>query len=102
MAKRGEIWLVDLGLAQKTRPALILSVAFGDADRALLTIVSHTTALRGSRFEVALPVQFLREGAFNAQSIVTIPVKHAIRKLGSLKPDELAAVEERVREWLGF
>ena len=27
-ARRGDIWLVDLGLVQKTRPVLILSVDF--------------------------------------------------------------------------
>lgn len=29
---RGEVWLLDLGMAEKVRPALILSVAFGDDD----------------------------------------------------------------------
>ena len=77
MAKRGEVWLVDLGLAQKVRPALVLSVPFADTDRVLLTIVAHSTSLRGSPFEVAVPLPFLREGAFVAQSIVTIPAKHA-------------------------
>ena len=28
MPRRGEVWLVDLGLAQKIRPALILSNAY--------------------------------------------------------------------------
>ncbi|HCC56390.1 MAG TPA: hypothetical protein DEQ47_03875 [Solibacterales bacterium] len=51
--RRGEVWLVDLGLAGKTRPALIVSVAFGDRDRALITVVPHTTSLRGSPFEIA-------------------------------------------------
>ncbi|HEX7788451.1 MAG TPA: type II toxin-antitoxin system PemK/MazF family toxin, partial [Methylomirabilota bacterium] len=27
---RGEVWLVDLGLAAKVRPALVLSVPAGD------------------------------------------------------------------------
>ena len=40
---RGEVWLFDLGMAEKVRPALVVSVAFGDADRALVTIVPHTT-----------------------------------------------------------
>ena len=52
--RRGEVWIVDLGLAQKTRPALILSEAYSDKDRALITVISHTTKLRGSKFE--LPV----------------------------------------------
>jgi mRNA interferase MazF len=68
----------------------------------VLTVVSHTTSLRGSPFEIVVPVPFLREGAFAAQSIVTIPAKHALRRLGSLKPTELALVEEGVRRWLGL
>lgn len=102
MPKRGEVWLVDLGLAQKTRPAVILNVPFGDTDRVVLTVVSHTTSLRSSPFEVVVPVPFLREGAFVVQSIVTIPAKHVLRRLGSLKSQELALVEEGVRRWLGL
>ena len=49
--QRGEVWLVDLGLAAKVRPALVVSVPPGDVDRALVTIVPHTTSLRNSRFE---------------------------------------------------
>lgn len=42
-AARGELWLVDLGMAAKVRPALVISVPAHDADRALVTIVPHTT-----------------------------------------------------------
>ena len=65
MPRRGEVWVVDLGLAQKVRPALILNVPYQDADRALITVVSHSTALRGSEFEVAVDVPFLKRGAFS-------------------------------------
>jgi mRNA-degrading endonuclease toxin of MazEF toxin-antitoxin module len=58
MAKRDEVWLVDLGLAQKVRPALVLSVPFADGDRVLLTVVPHSTALRGSQFEVEVRSHF--------------------------------------------
>lgn len=100
MPKRGEVWLVDLGLAHKTRPAVVLSIPFADADRVLLTVVSHSTSLRGSPFEVVIPVGFLREGAFVVQSISTIPAKYALRRPGSLKPEELALIEQGVRRWL--
>ena len=50
--KRGDIWLVDLGLAQKIRPAVILSVPYLDHERALLTYVPRTTSFRGTRLEV--------------------------------------------------
>ena len=99
---RGEVWLVDLGLAAKVRPALVLSVPAGDADRALVTLVPHTTSVRGSRFEIPVPVPFLREGAFDAQSLVTIPFPKLIRRLGRLHPIQLAQVEQGVRAWLGL
>ena len=66
---RGEIWLVDLGFAAKTRPCLVLSIPAEDEDRALTTIVPHTTSARGSRFEVALKVNFLKPGVFDAQNL---------------------------------
>jgi mRNA interferase MazF len=51
-ARRGEIWMVDLGLAQKVRPGLILSIAYLDNERAVATYVPRTTLLRQTRFEV--------------------------------------------------
>ena len=98
---RGEVWLLDLGMAEKVRPALIVSVAFGDADRALVTFVPHTTSLRGSRFEVAVNVPFLKTGAFLVQGLSTYPHVRAIRKLGALKPDQFDMVFAGVLRWLG-
>jgi len=99
---RGEVWLVDLGMAAKTRPCLILSVPAGNADRALATLVPHTTSTRGSRFEVSIHVGFLRSGAFDAQNLVTIPTVKLLRKLGRLSQDELTVVENAVRFWMGL
>ena len=84
--KRGEVWLVDLGMSAKVRPCLVLSVPIEEMDRALVTLVPHTTAVRASRFECALRVPFLREGAFDAQGIVTVPTVKLLRRLGQLQP----------------
>ena len=43
MPGRGEVWLVDLGMIQKVRPALILNRAFRNEDRSLITVIPHTT-----------------------------------------------------------
>ncbi len=102
MPRRGEIWMVALGLAAKVRPALILNQPFTDADRALVTVIPHTQSLRGSQFEVALPLPFLKSGAFLVQNPVTIPAVKAERRLGQLTPAQLAAVEAGVRGWLGL
>ena len=99
---RGEVWLLDLGMVEKVRPALIVSTTYGDHDRALITIVPHTTALRGSEFEIAIPVAFLKTGAFLVQNVATYPIVRAVRKLGVLKGDQFDLVGSGLLRWLGY
>jgi mRNA interferase MazF len=99
---RGEVWLVDLGMAAKVRPCLILSVPPSDSDRALVTLVPHTTSLRGSRFEAPLPVRFLHQGGFDAQGLVTVPHVKLLRLLGKLSASHLSTVGFHVCAWLGL
>ncbi len=99
---RGEVWLVDLGYVAKTRPCLVVSIPAEDIDRALATLVPHTTSVRGSRFEVKIKAHYLRDGAFDAQNLVTIPHAKLIRRLGMLQPTELALVEAAVKFWLSL
>lgn len=100
--QRGEVWLVDLGMAAKVRPALVLSAPAHDTDRALVTLVPHTTSPRGSRFEAEVSVRFLRPGVFDAQNLITIPSAKLVRVLGRLTGVQLDAVERLVRLWLGL
>jgi mRNA interferase MazF len=98
---RGEVWLFDLGMAEKVRPALVVSVGYGDADRALITILPHTTSFRGSQFEIIVNVPFLKASAFPVQNVATYPNVRAIRKLGALKPDQFNLVFAGLLRWLG-
>jgi mRNA interferase MazF len=100
--RRGQVWLVDLGMAAKVRPALVLSIPAEDIDRALVTLVPHTTSPRQSRFEAAVSVSFLRVGVFDAQNLITIPHAKLIRSLGKLSATQLAPVEQAVILWLGL
>ena len=101
MPKRGEVWLFDLGMTEKVRPVLIVSVTFGDTDRALVTIIPHTTSLRGSQHEVAVNVPFLKPGAFVVQGVTTYSNVRALRRLGALKPDQFDLVFAGLLGWLG-
>ncbi len=101
-ANRGEVWIVDLGLAAMVRPALVLSVPASDQERSLVTVVAHTTSARGGRFEVAVRTLFLKAGVFDAQNLVTIPDARLIRGIGTLRAEDFASVENAVRAWLGF
>jgi mRNA interferase MazF len=93
---------VDLGLAAKIRPALVISVPFGDKDRALVTVVPYTTSLRGTEFEAVSAVPFLKAGAFDAQGVVTIPLAKLMHVMGALRPEQLAIVETCLCKWLGL
>lgn len=102
MAKCGEVWQVDFAMAQKVRPALVISVPYEDSDRSLIAVQPHTTAIRGSRFEVALPVRCLESGAFLVQGLVSIPPSFLVRRLGVLSTEQLAIVEAGLQPWLGL
>jgi mRNA-degrading endonuclease toxin of MazEF toxin-antitoxin module len=68
-------------MVQKVRPAVVLSVQYQDHERALVTYVSRTTSLRSSRFEVAHVGRGFLPGAFDAQSIGTVPSVKLVRRI---------------------
>lgn len=98
--RRGEVWLIDLGMAAKIRPCLVVSARIGDTDRALITLVPHTTSTRATIFEAAVKTHFLKPGAFDAQGLVTVPVSRAIRTLGVLDKEQMRPVEGAICRWL--
>jgi len=100
--ERGEVWLVDLGYVAKVRPCLVVSIPALMEDRALVTLVPHTTSPRGSRFEVNVEARFLKPGVFDAQNLITIPHAKLLRKLGELGSEQLSRVEDTLLFWLGF
>jgi mRNA interferase MazF len=90
-------------MAAKVRPALVLSLPFGENDRTLIGVVPHTTSLRGSQFEVISGTRFLKHpGAFLVQGFATVPPRHFIRFLGTVSEEDLKADEEAMRWWLGL
>lgn len=102
-ANRGEVWIVDLGMTGKIRPCLILSVPPGDEDRVLVTLVPHTTSIQKTRFEIPLRVRFLKgDGVFDCQQVLTVAHARLVRRIGRLSNEQLAHVEQGVRNWLGL
>ncbi len=70
--KSGEVWQVDFGLAAKVRPALLLTGNPADDELDLVTVLLHTTSLRGNRWELSIPKPFLKPGTFHLQQIKSI------------------------------
>jgi mRNA interferase MazF len=87
-------------MVEKARPALILSGPCGATDRNLITVIPHTTTLRGSRFEIHIPLPYLKPGAFLAQSPATVPTPRAQKRLGQISEAQVRQIEDALLEWL--
>lgn len=90
-------------MAAKSRPCLVLTPQPGANELAVFTVVAHTTAIRGNRWEMAIRKHsFSPEGAFDLQRVATVETVRLERKLGELSPAELDAVLDRLAERLGI
>jgi mRNA interferase MazF len=94
--KPGEVCLVDLGLAAKTRPVIIVSRYNPSPPRALILYVPVTTQNRGSDYEVELPtLSFLRQGSVaNVQGLGSVPDVRLERKLGKLSDETMFEIKQ--------
>ena len=99
---RGEVWVIDFGLAAKVRPALILTNEAADDELDVVTVLLHTTALRGNQWEMSIPKPFLKPGAFHLQQIQTVSAAKLERKLGSLTEAEMCRIFAGLQQRMGL
>ena len=99
---RGEIWLIDFGLTVKIRPALLLTGLPADNELDIVTVLLHTTALRGNRWELSIPKPFLKPGAFHLQQIQTVSTVKLERRLGVLTAEEMDKVLDALADRLNI
>ena len=97
---RGEVWQVDFGMAAKVRPALLLTGNPADDELDLVTVLLHTTSLRGNRWELSIPKLFLKPGAFHLQQVQSVPTVRLERRLGILNETEMNQVLDALAERL--
>jgi len=98
----GEIWLTDFGMAAKVRPALLLTGRPASNELDLVTMLLHTTAVRGNPWELNIPKPFLKPGAFHLQQIQTVSTVRLERRLGVLTADEMNQVRASLATRLGI
>ena len=58
----------------------------------MVTVLPHTTAVKGNRWELNIPKPFLKPGAFHFQQIQSISVAYLMRRLGALTVEEMDRV----------
>ncbi|MBI4658994.1 MAG: type II toxin-antitoxin system PemK/MazF family toxin [Verrucomicrobia bacterium] len=101
VVNRGEVWSVDFGMTAKVRPALLLTGNPADDELDLVTVILHTTSLRGNRWELSIPKPFLHPGAFHLQQIQTVSTVKLERRLGALSKTEMDRVLDALADRLG-
>ncbi len=93
--RHGEVWLVDMGMVARTRPAVVLIADNLDAPRSLVIHIPITKQNRGSELEVPLGhLPFLdSESVANVQAIGSLPSVRFEKRLGIVPPTDLKAVK---------
>jgi len=100
----GEVYFVDLGLAEKPRDIFIVSVRDANAPLAVVTGLSITTKHHQSAYEVKLPkLPWMREQSFvNAQSLAGFKLIELQRLRGKFDAATVQQVQRSLRSWLGL
>jgi len=94
--------MTDFGMAAKVRPTLLLTGNPASDELDLVTVLLHTTALRGNRWELNIAKPFLKPGAFHLQQIQTVSTVKLERKLGLLTDNEMGQVLDALGDRLGM
>jgi mRNA interferase MazF len=93
--RHGEVWLVDMGMTAKTRPAVVLIADNLNAPRSLIIHIPITRQNRGSELEVPLGhLPFLDpESVANVQAIGSLPSVRFEKRLGVVPEPDLKKVK---------
>ncbi len=94
--RHGEVWLVDMGMATKTRPAVVLLADGLNAPRSLIIHIPITRQDRGTDLEVKLGhLSFLdADSVANVQGVGSLPSVRSERRLGLMPPADLDAIKK--------
>ncbi len=95
----GELYLVDLGIVGKVRPAVVVSREDKDCPRAIAICAPLTTQNRGSAYEVGLGrLKFLDKDSWvNVQGLMSLGHERLIRRLGRISGTQLSQVKAALR-----
>jgi mRNA interferase MazF len=94
--------MIDLGMAAKVRPCLLLTDYPADDELALITVLPHTTALRGNRWELSISKPFLKPGAFHFQQIQSVSIARLERRMGVLTAEEWQTIRAKLADYLSL
>jgi mRNA interferase MazF len=102
--KPGEVWFAELGIAEKSRPVLVLAFPQPRDARALTVVAPLTSQIRGLRGEVLLgkPRWLPKISAVNVQGLASFDPGKLARRMGTLPAEQYKTVTTALRELLSL
>lgn len=98
----GEVWFAEFGIAEKSRPVLVLAVPDETSARTLAIVAPLTSQIRHLPGEVDLgkPRWLPKRSAVNVQGLASLDPRKLARKMGVLGGSEMERVKTALRALL--
>ena len=100
----GDVVIVDLGMAAKVRPCVVVSVSKPDSQRNMAVVVPMTTEIRGGECEIRFPkpVWLRQESVVNVLGIAGVDNAKIERRLAAFPADKMSEIESVLKRMLGL
>ena len=102
--ERGDVVIVDLGMASKVRPCVVVSVREPDPERNMSVVVPMTTEIRGGECEVSFPkpAWLKEESVVNVLGIAGVDNAKILRRIGPFPQGSMDQISEAMAKMLGI
>jgi len=96
--------MVDLGMAAKVRPCVVVSVSQPDRQRNLSVVVPMTTEIRGGECEIRFPkpAWLRQESVVNVLGIAGVDDAKIERRISAFPADKMVEIETMLKRMLGL
>jgi len=103
LPKNGDILLVDLGMAAKVRPCLVLC-ANPDSKRTVSLVAPLTTEIRGGESEIPFPKPpwLAKPCVVNLSGLGSVERHRLQRRLGQFPPDKFQEAKQVLAKMFGL
>jgi len=101
---RGDVVIVDLGMAAKVRPCVVVSISQPDRQRNMAVVVPMTTEIRGGECEIPFPkpAWLRQESVVNMLGIAGVDTAKIERRLAPFPADKMLEIESVLKRLLGL
>ncbi|MGH7977519.1 MAG: type II toxin-antitoxin system PemK/MazF family toxin [Limisphaerales bacterium] len=101
---RGDVVVVDLGMAAKIRPCVVISLNKSDSQRNMSVVVPMTTEIRGGECEIRFPkpTWLRQESVVNVLGIAGVDNAKIERRIAAFPADKMSEIEAVLKRLLGL